>query len=147
MGARALCWYGGRFCLWDLSGINSIVLMMKERPAKWIFKVNHIYVFRISILLLHFVGISFIIILKMRGPSCIIILPQQAKLTNTYKNIRLKLLNAFHWSFFHHNSKMHGPSRKKVLFLVCILCNFTFFFFKFCNYYSCFLYQLFTSQN
>jgi hypothetical protein len=26
MGAHTLCWHGGRFCLWALSGINTFVL-------------------------------------------------------------------------------------------------------------------------
>jgi len=25
MGAHTLCWYGGRFCLWALSGINTVL--------------------------------------------------------------------------------------------------------------------------
>jgi len=28
MGAHTLCWYGGRFCLWDLSRINTVLFFL-----------------------------------------------------------------------------------------------------------------------
>jgi hypothetical protein len=28
MGAHTLCWYGGRFCLWDFSGINAVLFLV-----------------------------------------------------------------------------------------------------------------------
>ena len=29
MGARTVCWYGGRFCLWAVSGINTVLLLVR----------------------------------------------------------------------------------------------------------------------
>jgi len=28
MGAHTVCWYGGRFCLWSLSGINIVLFLV-----------------------------------------------------------------------------------------------------------------------